>query len=157
MSGGSTKRSKRDGTGLRSKREIIEDYDQSNLPYPLKPLWKLDYCYRLTYTMYKHSFVLSLPLTMVYYIWNNSPQCWAHSLKSFPYLKVLQVYLTCMFVLNAGNAVWSVATEDYWYFFRIIYYFSNRASPIYDLRRNAYSVRQLIQNENLKHSTTIDG
>ena len=41
-----TKRTKRDGTILRSKEQIMESYDNSILPWPLKPIWKLDYCWR---------------------------------------------------------------------------------------------------------------
>jgi hypothetical protein len=62
---------KRDGTVLRSKADIVKDYDDSSLPYPLKPLLKLDYCWRLNYTMYRHSLVLGLPFTLIYHIWSN--------------------------------------------------------------------------------------
>ena len=60
-----SKQTKRDGTVLRTKHEIIKDHDSSSMPYPLKPLIKLDYCWRLNYTMFRHSFILAMPLTFI--------------------------------------------------------------------------------------------
>jgi len=63
------KKTKRDGTVLRTKQEILADYDSSSLPYPLKPLLKLDYCWRLNYTMFRHAFVLAGPLSLIHFLW----------------------------------------------------------------------------------------
>lgn len=62
---------KRDGTVLRSKEEILRSYDESSIPEPLRALIKLDYCWRLNYTMYRHSLIIGLPFTMIYHIWTN--------------------------------------------------------------------------------------
>lgn len=62
-------KTKRDGTVLRTKEEMIKDYDESYLPWPFRPVWKLDYCWRLNYMMLKHSFVLALPATAIHFIW----------------------------------------------------------------------------------------
>lgn len=35
--------------------------------------------------------------------------------------------------------------------------FSNRSSPIYDTKRSAQFLRQMIKNENEKHVNTVDG
>ena len=106
--------SKRDGTVLRSKEEIVKDYDESNLPYPLRPLMKLDYCWRLTYTLYRHSYYIGIHLTMVYFIWTEGDKVWRHTWKTFPFKRLVGSYLLCVLLINAGNAIWSLAFEDYW-------------------------------------------
>ena len=65
------KRAKRDGSFIRSKEEIAADYDASVLPWPIAPIIKLDYCWRVTYVMWKHSFILAFPLTMCHFIWQR--------------------------------------------------------------------------------------
>ena len=106
-------RVKRDGTILRSKAEIVKDYDESALPYPIKNIWKLDYCWRLTYTMWKHSFVISLPTTMVVFIYRNMPECWKYTRKTFPYARLAFTYVYILFALNTVNTTYSLAFEDY--------------------------------------------
>ena len=66
-------KTKRDGTKLRMKEQILADYDSSSIPWPIKPFVKLDYCWRVTYLMWKHSFVLAGPLTMIHFIWTKTP------------------------------------------------------------------------------------
>lgn len=107
-------KSKRDGTVLRSKQQIVDDYDSSNLPYPLKPILKLDYCWRLTYTMYKHSLYLSMPLTLIYHVWTQMPQCWKYTFKTAPYRKIGLQYITIVALVNAVNTLWSLSLEEYW-------------------------------------------
>ena len=62
-------RAKRDGSFIRSKEEIVHDYDNSWLPWPIRPIVKLDYCWRVTYVMWKHSFYLAAPITLCHFIW----------------------------------------------------------------------------------------
>ena len=64
-------KAKRDGTFIRTKAEMVKDYDESYIPWPIKPFIKLDYCARVTYVMWKHSFVLAAPLTMCHFIWQR--------------------------------------------------------------------------------------
>ena len=99
---------------LRNKAEIIKDYDESNLPYPVRELVKLDYCWRLNYTMFRHSFVLGLPLTFVHFIWTRSPACWNYTIRSMPYKAFFKNYMLCILLVNAVNTTWSLFTEDYW-------------------------------------------
>lgn len=114
------KKVKRDGTVLRSKADIIKDHDSSNLPYPLKPIVKLDYCWRLTYTMFKHSFVISMPLTFIHFIWTKSPECWKYTFRTVPYKSFFKNYFLCVLIMNSANAAWSLAVEDYWYVFNFV-------------------------------------
>ena len=89
-------KNKRDGGKIRSKAEIIYDYDDSSIPYPLKPMIKLDYCYKLTLTMFKHSFVIAMPfskitsysLAMIYHILRH-PTCWEYTFRTTPYRAIL--------------------------------------------------------------------
>ena len=110
----SQRRTKRDGTILRGKQEIVEEYDKSTLPTPIKSILKLDYCWRLTYTMFKHSFVLAAPLTFIHFIWTQSPKCWEYRFKTFPYKHALKNYAMCILIINAVNTFWSVVGEEYW-------------------------------------------
>ena len=64
-------KAKRDGSIVRSKAEMVKDYDESYIPWPIKPFIKLDYCSRVTFVMFKHSFVLAAPLTMCHFIWQR--------------------------------------------------------------------------------------
>ncbi|CDW78282.1 UNKNOWN [Stylonychia lemnae] len=61
-------KAKRDGTILRSKKQIVEDYDS-------------------------HSILLGIPFTMIYHIFNNQPQVWNYGLKTAPYRKFAIQYL----------------------------------------------------------------
>ena len=99
---------------LRTKQEILADYDSSSLPYPLKPLLKLDYCWRLNYTMFRHAFVLALPLSIVQFVWTHSPDCWNLTLRTFPYTKLFKNYALIILLVTSLNTTWSLIGEDYW-------------------------------------------
>ena len=109
-----TKRTKRDGTILRSKEQIMESYDKSILPWPLKPIWKLDYCWRVNYMMYKHSCVLAFPIAGIHFIWVNQPAIWKMNFKTFPKLLFAINYTACVLLMTAGNLFFSVMFEPYW-------------------------------------------
>ena len=64
-------KAKRDGSLIRTKAEMCKDYDESSIPWPIKPFIKLDYCARVTFVMWKHSFILAAPLTMCHFIWQR--------------------------------------------------------------------------------------
>ena len=110
----SGKKIKRDGTVLRGKAEIINDYDNTSIPYPIKAITKLDYCWRLTYTMFKHSFVLAFPLSFIHFIWTRAPECWNYTIRTTPYRAFFRNYFICVMMINAINTTWSLAMEDYW-------------------------------------------
>jgi hypothetical protein len=99
----------------------VKDYDSSILPDPIKSIVKLDYCWRLQYTMFKHSFYLSMPLTMVYFIWTDYNRVWNYKIRTFPYKAALKNYFVCILIVNSINTVWSLAFEDY----------CKRNSPVY--------------------------
>ena len=93
---------------------MIADYDESFLPWPVKPLIKLDYCWRLNYLMFKHSIVLAVPMTMVYTIFMNIPRIWKMTFKTFPKLLTAINYCACVILMTSGNLFFSLLTEDYW-------------------------------------------
>ena len=108
------KKTKRDGSKLRSKAVMIKDYDESSMPWPLKPILHLDYCWRITYTMSYHSLAFAFPLTMSHYIWTNYNTVWKHSIKSFPYRVFLTNYVACTLMIITLNTSWSLLMDDYW-------------------------------------------
>ena len=105
---------KRDGSTIRRKEKIVQDYDESSIPWPIKPIVKLDYCWRMTYLMWQHSFVLATPLTLIHFIWSKNPHVWSYKLKTLPKLEIGINYLACVLLINAVNAAYSVCLEDYW-------------------------------------------
>jgi len=107
-------KSKRDGSVLPSKEQICKNYDESMLPWPLKPLFTLDYCWRLTVTMWKHSFYLAVPVTACHFVYTQMPECWTYTRKTFPKLLLAINYCACVILINSGNLVYSLAFEDYW-------------------------------------------
>ena len=109
-----SKKTKRDGTVLRTKQEILADYDSSSLPYPLKPLLKLDYCWRLNYTMFRHAFVLAGPLSLIHFLWTQSPACWNLTLRTIPYRAIFRNYAVIVALITSINTTWSLVGEDYW-------------------------------------------
>ena len=119
---------KRDGHILRSKAEICKDYDETSMPYPLKNLVKLDYCWKLNFTLWRHSFYLAFPTTGIYFIYTRMPDCWNYTRKDFPYRALGKTYFGCLLAINIYNTVFSMIFEDY----------CKRNSAIYDTRqRNA--------------------
>ena len=108
------KKSKRDGTVLNNKAQICQNYDESNLPWPLRPIIKLDYCWRLTYTMWKHSFFLAIPLTGIHFIYSNMPAVWTMSRKQVPKLLITINFVACILLINSTNLCYSLFFEDYW-------------------------------------------
>eukprot|EP00347_Sterkiella_histriomuscorum_P023954 403332811 len=141
------KKVKRDGTVLRSKQEIIDNYDNSSLPEPVRSLVTLDYCWRLNYTMFRHSFIIAFPLTLTYHIWTNQPKVWSYSLRTIPYLKIGFQFATCVLLINALNVTWSMMFEEY----------CDRKSQIYDQKRGSFVLRNLIKETNDNHTKTLDG
>ena len=96
------------------KSTIAKDYDESSIPWPIKPVVKLDYCWRMTYLMWKHSFFLAAPLTMCHFIWVNTPHVWNYNLKTLPKLTIAINYGACILLINSVNLIYSVLLEDYW-------------------------------------------
>ena len=133
------RRVKRDGQMLRAKDEICKDYDQSMLPYPVKNLLKLDYCWKLNYTMMIHSFYMACPITMCYHIYTRMPECWKYTRKTFPFKVLAMNYCAVWLVCNSFNIGWSLVFEDY----------CKRSSKIYDIKqRNAHALRKIINDTN---------
>ena len=115
---------------------ICKSYDESWLPWPIAPFYELDYCWRLTYTMWKHSLYLSLPLTFVHFIYTQMPHCWSYTRKTFPKLLFGINYCACVLLLNTINLGYSLAFEDY----------CNRHSSIYNTQaRNSKELLALIK------------
>ena len=75
---------------------------------------KLDYCWRMTYLMWKHSFYLATPLTLIHFIWVNTPHVWKYNFKTFPKLLFVINYGACVLMINSVNLIYSVLLEDYW-------------------------------------------
>ena len=141
-------KAKRDGSFLRSKAEICRDYDESILPWPIKPVVKLDYCWRVTYVMWKHSFILAAPITMCHFIWQRQPHVWKYSLSTMPKLLLTLNYLVCVCLINTVNIGFSVMNEDY----------CNRQSTIYNPKvRNSLALRTIIKETNDAHKKTLIG
>ena len=140
-----SKRTKRDGTVLRSKKEMTDDYDQSAVPYPLKPMLHLDYCWRLNYLMFKHSLYLSAPLSAIYFAWRRMPGCFSYTIRSFPYRAYIFNYWVVLLTLTAVNSVWALAFDDY----------CDRHSSVYT--RNVREVKHLMKEENARHKKTVAG
>ena len=115
---------KRDGAILRSKSEICKDYDESNIPYPIKNLIKLDYCWKLNYTLWVHSFYMGVPLTGTYFIYTRMPDCWKYTRKTFPYKGLALTYVAYVTACCAFNTATSLMFEDY----------CKRNSKIYDVK-----------------------
>ena len=141
-------KAKRDGTFLRSKELMCRDYDESNLPWPIKPVVKLDYCWRVTFVMWKHSFVLALPLTMGHFIWVRTPHVWSYTMKTLPKLLLSLNFLVCVLIINTLNISFSLMFEPY----------CDRQSSIYNPRvRNSQALRSLIRSTNETHKKTLQG
>jgi hypothetical protein len=139
---------KRDGSILRSKAEIVRDYDNSSLPYPLKNIVKLDYCWKLNYTLWKHSLYMAVPMTGIYFIYSRMPDCWKYTRKTFPIGALAFTYVTMVALICAYNTVWSMTFDDY----------CKRNSRIYDVKqRNARVLRDLIRETNEAHKKTVSG
>lgn len=107
-------KSKRDGTIMPSKEQICKNYDESLMPWPLKPFIKLDYCWRLNYLMFKHSIYIAVPLTGIHFIYTQMPQCWTYNFKTFPKLLFVINYCACVLIIGGLNATWSLLFDDYW-------------------------------------------
>ena len=141
-------KAKRDGTFIRSKEEIGKNYDESLLPWPIAPIVKLDYCWRVTYTMWKHSFILAFPLTMCHFIWQRQPQVWTYTLKTLPKLLLTLNYLVAVCLINTVNITFSLMFEDY----------CNRYSLIYNPKvRNSHALRKIIRETNEENRNTLAG
>lgn len=91
----------------------MKNYDESMLPWPLKPLIKLDYCWRVNYAMFKHSWVVGLPVTSLYFIYTEMPGVWKLTRKTFPKLKFVCDYLLCVALLNSINISFSLVFDDF--------------------------------------------
>jgi len=140
------KKSKRDGTVITSKAEICQGYDESSIPWPIKPVVKLDYCWRLTYTMWKHSFILAVPVTGIHFIYTNMPQVWKMTRKTLPKFHIAFNYLTCVLLINAVNIAFSLTFEDY----------CKRNSLVYNTEiRNSRALRNMIKETNEQNKQTF--
>ena len=64
--------------------------------------------------MWRHSFILATPLTLIHFIWVNTPHVWSYKLKTLPKLTIAINYGACVLIINSVNLVYSVLFEDYW-------------------------------------------
>ena len=139
---------KRDGGILRCKEEICKDYDSSNMPYPFKNIIKLDYCWRLNYTLWKQSIYVTAPASIMWFMYRDLDKFWSYSLKTFPFRRLAYTFVGVTIGMNIFNTVYSLAFEDY----------CKRNSKIYDTRkRNAKAIRALIRETNEENKKTVSG
>jgi len=62
-----------DGSLYKSRKEMIDSYNKSLLPYPVKAIFKLDYCNKIISSHMKQSIVFSIPISFVVaYVTNPS-------------------------------------------------------------------------------------
>ena len=64
--------------------------------------------------MFKHSFVLAVPMTMIHFIWTKTPQVWQYTLRTLPYRELAFNYCKADLVINSINLIYSALFEDYW-------------------------------------------
>ncbi len=118
------------------------------MPYPLKNLVKLDYCWKINATMMRESIFLAIPITGTYFIWSNMPQVWKFNRKTMPWNTLGMNLFVILGLINAVNISYSLIFEDY----------CKRNSKIYDVRaRNAKVLRGLIADTNQNEKKTISG
>ena len=130
---------KRDGTIINSKDQICKNYDESNLPWPFRSLFRLDYCWRVNYQMFKHSFFVAVPITGIHFIYTNMPAVWSMTFKTFPKLLFSINYVFCLLLLNSANLTTSLVFDDY----------CKRDSPVYNIReRDLATLKGLISDTN---------
>jgi len=60
-----TLRRRADGTLYKTRLQMIEEYNNSILPYPLKAMFRLDYCKNIIKSHITQSFIFSIPLSFV--------------------------------------------------------------------------------------------
>ena len=132
---------------MRSKEAMAKSYDESRLPWPIKPLMTLDYCWRLNYTMWRHSFILGFPITTIYFIYTRMPGCWSLTRRTFPYRGFLYNYICAVLVINTVNTGSSLLVDGY----------CDRHSDIYNPKlRNTRALKQLIKETNDAHRNTVE-
>lgn len=106
-------KTRRDGTVIKTKSQITKEYDESYLPWPIAPVVKLDYCWRINVQMFNHSLALAAPCTALHFFWTN-PSAKKLSFSAFPKLLLALNYIAAVLMINTANISYSVLVEDYW-------------------------------------------
>ncbi len=102
------------GKILRSREEIKDDYDNSNIPFPIKPLVKLDPCWNLTRTVFFHSLWTSPVFVLSYAVFKQAVFTSVHTKAPWPVHKMVKSGILYIIAFNALNDLWSYMAFDYW-------------------------------------------
>ena len=105
---------RRDGTIIRRKEQMTKAYDESYLPWPLNPIFNLDYCWRVNFLMWKHACVMAIPATGIHFMWTNPNFKGMMTWKTFPKLLTAINYVAAVLLISSANSVFSLLSDDYW-------------------------------------------
>ena len=89
-----------DGSPYKSRIEMKKDYDRSWLPYPLKAIWKLDYCWKIVKSHLYNSLFFTVPLTLVY-TYTFNPKIRTEGMKSRPFIYYVSAYILVYSVISS--------------------------------------------------------
>lgn len=103
---------KPDGTPYKSRLEMKKEYDESVLPYPLKAIWKLDYCWNIIKSHLLNCFFFSLPLTIVY-TYSFNPKIRTEGMKSKPFIYYISAYILVYSIISSYFVIDALIFCDY--------------------------------------------
>ncbi len=103
---------KPDGTLYKSRVQMKEEYDRSMLPYPLKAIWRLDYCWNIVKSHIFNCFFFSIPLTVVF-SYTMNPKVRTDGMRSRPFVYYVSVYILVYSMMASYFMVDSLVFCDY--------------------------------------------
>lgn len=107
------KKRKADGTPYRNRKDMINDYKNSKLPYPFSVIRNIDYCRTILYSHMKNSLFFALPFSFVMtYALNPKSRTEGLNFKKNKIL-IVNIYILSYFGIMAIFALDAFTTCDY--------------------------------------------
>ena len=107
-----TTRRRKNGTIYRNRQEMKENYNNSYLPYPLAPLFKLDYCKNVFYHHLKNAYIFSIPITLLSAFTFNK-EIKKKGLRAKPFSYYVSLYILVNLIYVAGTTLDCLLFCDY--------------------------------------------
>jgi hypothetical protein len=132
---------KPDGTPYRSRIQMKEEYDKSVLPYPLKAIWKLDYCWNIVKSHIFNSIFFSIPFTLVY-TYAANPKVRNEGMRSKPFIYYVSAYILVYSLMSTYFVLDSLIFCEYCKPWSSVYSIDNKNETYKEILRSRIKSQQ---------------
>lgn len=147
------KKFRSDGTLIKTRQEMLQDYYNSHLPYPFSVIFNLAYCKNIVKSHFFNSFFFAFPLSFVI-SYTLNPEIRTKGYMSRPKFYYISIYMITYTLLFGGFTFDALILCDYCKPWSDVYMTDGRSEKYKEVLKNRIKNEQ--KSEDIKFQKTRD-